>query len=482
MSPREEDELREVDALVGAYLAKQAAGVDADAGVHRVRAAVRRPASPPARRSWLALAAGIAVVVGLGYLIGVNQRTARAGPHELVREIQRVHKQPLERCYVVEITRLANEDRDGTFPDAPTPQVRTWTRGDRFWVEMKHPGTNRPFVWGREADGSLWAALGPRRGVRVTAEQTPRALALLADTYSLNLDTLLEQVLNTCTLTTLPEEGSPMTRVVRATPNTARTRLWLREATLEIDQEAKVLRRLRITRNRVGVPFAKATFTLVDTRPAEEAKYQLEGHLESPFRIHQGDIDPLLKLELVRRWFNPGSASRQPSDRAVTFTDVAGVAHTPLTQLTKKATVLFFLLPDCPIANAYAPEIKRICAECEAKNVATFVVHADPDVTVEAARKHAKDYGYTCPVLRDPTHLLVKRTGVTQAPEVAVLGPDGKVLYRGRIDDWYVDYGKRQAEPTRRDLRLALEAILAGKPVATPTTKVIGCYLPDPKK
>ena len=118
----------------------------------------------------------------------------------------------------------------------------------------------------------------------------------------------------------------------------------------------------------------------------------------------------------------------------------------------QKAVVLFFLLPDCPISNAYAPEIKRICADYEPKKITLFVVHADPDVDAERAKKHAKDYGLSCPLLLDPTHLLVKKTGVAMAPEVAVLSPDAKVLYRGRIDDVHVDYGKRRAEPSQRDL------------------------------
>jgi thiol-disulfide isomerase/thioredoxin len=177
-----------------------------------------------------------------------------------------------------------------------------------------------------------------------------------------------------------------------------------------------------------------------------------------------------------------GAGASQPAGQSASFSDVNGRMHTPLSQPGKKATVLFFLQPDCPVSNAYAPEIKRICADYEPKKIAAFVVHADPDVSIEIAKKHAKEYGLACPVLRDPTHVLVKRTGVTIAPEVAVLAPDGKVLYRGRIDDLYVDYGKRRAEPTQRDLRNALEAILQGKAVPMPTTKAIGCPLPEPKK
>jgi hypothetical protein len=175
----------------------------------------------------------------------------------------------------------------------------------------------------------------------------------------------------------------------------------------------------------------------------------------------------------------PGWCGHEPPVR---YYDLQGRPHTPLSQPEMKATVLFFLLPDCPVSNVYVPEIKRIAADYEAKKIAAFIVHADPDVSVDMAKKHAKEYGYTCPVLRDPAHLLVKATGVTMAPEVAVIGPDRKVLYRGRIDDLYVDYGKRRPAPTQRDLRAALDAILKGECVSPATTKVIGCYLPDPKK
>ena len=177
-----------------------------------------------------------------------------------------------------------------------------------------------------------------------------------------------------------------------------------------------------------------------------------------------------------------GLTSSSTAEKPLRMDDIDGRAQTPLSQSEKKATVLFFLMPDCPVSNAIAPEIKRICADYEPKKVAAFIIHADPDVTAEQARKHAKSYGLSCPIIRDPKHVLVKQAGVTIAPEVAVFGPDGKMLYRGRINDLYVDLGKRRAEPTVHDLRNALEAIVQGRGVATPTTKSIGCPLPEPQK
>jgi hypothetical protein len=55
----------------------------------------------------------------------------------------------------------------------------------------------------------------------------------------------------------------------------------------------------------------------------------------------------------------------------------------------------------------------------------------------------------------------------------------GEVTYRGRIDDRYVDLGKKREAPSQRDLRAALDAALAGRAVLTSRTKAIGCLIPD---
>ena len=74
---------------------------------------------------------------------------------------------------------------------------------------------------------------------------------------------------------------------------------------------------------------------------------------------------------------------------------------------------------------------------------------------------------------------MVKATKVTVAPEVAVLDGVNRVLYRGRVDDRFVDFGKERMAPTSHDLENALTAIVAGKPVAVPQTRAVGCFLAD---
>lgn len=163
---------------------------------------------------------------------------------------------------------------------------------------------------------------------------------------------------------------------------------------------------------------------------------------------------------------------------AIELLDVHGARHRPLELKEKKATVLIFTTHDCPVANTYAPEIGRICMDYEAKGVAIFLVHVDPDLKPEAARKHAADFSFRCPVLLDPARKLVKRAGATMTPEAVVFSPEGSVVYRGRIDNLYEDFGKRRVQATQRDLREALDALLAGRKVPNSNAVVVGCAIP----
>lgn len=155
-------------------------------------------------------------------------------------------------------------------------------------------------------------------------------------------------------------------------------------------------------------------------------------------------------------------------DRGATVRPFAGAGEPQL---------FLFLLHDCPAANAYVPEINRIIAAYP--GVRTRVVYVESDLAPAAARAHARDYRLTCGILLDPEQRLAQAAGVTVSPEAALFSAGGELLYRGRIDDRMAEPGKRRPEPTRRDLRLALDAVLAGKPVPESRTRAIGCYLPE---
>ena len=56
-------------------------------------------------------------------------------------------------------------------------------------------------------------------------------------------------------------------------------------------------------------------------------------------------------------------------------------------------------------------------------------------------------------------------------------GPDGKILYQGRINDLYLTPTRRQRAPTTKDLREALDAIKAGKAPSAVSSPAVGCRI-----
>lgn len=158
--------------------------------------------------------------------------------------------------------------------------------------------------------------------------------------------------------------------------------------------------------------------------------------------------------------------------------DLDGTPHRPLEIGNKAATVLIFYWHDCPVCNSYAPEINRIFLSHT--NFAFYIIQVDPDLTAAAARTHARDYQLRPPVLLDPQHRLVRIAKATVTPEAIVLGKDAKELYRGRIDDLYPDLGRKRSSATKHDLRDALDAITAGRPITNRQTQAIGCLISSP--
>ncbi|MBY0496191.1 MAG: hypothetical protein K2Y23_18450 [Cyanobacteria bacterium] len=140
-------------------------------------------------------------------------------------------------------------------------------------------------------------------------------------------------------------------------------------------------------------------------------------------------------------------------------------------------TVFVFTTSDCPISNRYAPEIQRLAAKYgeNAKFVLVYPVASD---TPQVIAEHKKKFGYTFEHRRDSDQKLVKMTGVTVTPEAVVMSGE-TILYRGRIDDRYVELGRERPKPTTHDLEDALAAAIANKPIAVKQTQAVGCILSD---
>ena len=159
--------------------------------------------------------------------------------------------------------------------------------------------------------------------------------------------------------------------------------------------------------------------------------------------------------------------------------DLNGQEVDPLQDATARAIVMIFIRTDCPISNRYAPEIRRLHEKFASSGVAFWLVYPDAGEAVEVIRQHVKDYEYRLRVLRDPRHALVKMAGVRVTPEAAVFVA-GRLVYRGRIDNRFVAFGKARPAPTAHDLEDVIAAVLKGRTPATEiTTPAVGCFISD---
>ena len=157
--------------------------------------------------------------------------------------------------------------------------------------------------------------------------------------------------------------------------------------------------------------------------------------------------------------------------------DTHGKVHTPAEWQGQKAILLFFVIQDCPVGNSYIPEMNRIAQAYAARGIRTYAVQADADAAAAITAQYARDYRFAFPVLMDPKQTLVHLAGATVTPQAALLTPEGKVLYRGRIDNRVEDFGTQRPQATVPDLRNAIDDVLAGHAPRVPFTKSIGCAI-----
>ena len=158
--------------------------------------------------------------------------------------------------------------------------------------------------------------------------------------------------------------------------------------------------------------------------------------------------------------------------------DTAGKPHSIGESPANKAVVFVFLGPECPLCQRYAPTLNKL-VEGSSKSVEFYGVVSGSSATRAEAAKFAAEYKLNFTVLFDGTAELAARFKPTHVPEAFAVKSTGELLYRGRIDDWYEAPGKPKATVQSHDLRNAIEAAVAGKPVPIAETKAIGCLFED---
>ena len=158
--------------------------------------------------------------------------------------------------------------------------------------------------------------------------------------------------------------------------------------------------------------------------------------------------------------------------------DLDGKPFDPFRAAQGKVVVLIFVRTDCPVSNRYAPAIQQLSTKNAGKAV-FFLVYPSKKETADSIRKHDREFGYRLAALRDPQHILVKQGQAQITPEAAVFDANRRLVYHGRIDNLYEDFGHARKSATMHELADAIEAAIAGKTLTANATPAVGCYISD---
>jgi thiol-disulfide isomerase/thioredoxin len=159
---------------------------------------------------------------------------------------------------------------------------------------------------------------------------------------------------------------------------------------------------------------------------------------------------------------------RSTEGKTVTRADFAG-----------KPLLVMFICNHCPYVKHLRQHLAGLAKEYQQKGVGIVGINSNdavnyPDDSFAKMVDEVKNIGYTFPYLQDETQQVAKTYQATCTPDFFLYDRNHKLVYRGQYDSSRPDSGK---PITGADLKAALDAVLAGKPVATDQRPSIGCNI-----
>jgi thiol-disulfide isomerase/thioredoxin len=158
-----------------------------------------------------------------------------------------------------------------------------------------------------------------------------------------------------------------------------------------------------------------------------------------------------------------------PSGRTITDRDVVG----------NRGTLVMFICNHCPFVKHVLPEVERLAAEYGPRGIGVVAINANdvaafPQDGPGPMKDLAIEHGWAFPFLLDETQSVARTYGAACTPDFFAFDAERRLAYRGRLDE----SRPGSAVPvTGRDLRAALDAILAGRAPAADQKPSVGCNI-----
>lgn len=144
-----------------------------------------------------------------------------------------------------------------------------------------------------------------------------------------------------------------------------------------------------------------------------------------------------------------------------------------------RALLVMFICNHCPYVKHVQHELARIGRDYGPRGVGMVAISANdaaayPDDGPARMREEKARVGYPFPYLYDETQAVAKVYRAACTPDLFLFDRDGRLVYRGQLDD----SRPKNAKPvTGRDLRAALDLVLQGKPVPAEQMPSVGCNI-----
>ena len=145
----------------------------------------------------------------------------------------------------------------------------------------------------------------------------------------------------------------------------------------------------------------------------------------------------------------------------------------------KQALLVMFLCRHCPYVQHVKRELARLGRDYATHSVGIVAISSNdttthPDDAPARLKAMAQEEGFTFSICYDATQDVAKAYTAACTPDFFLFDAQRRLVYRGQLDDSRPDSGK---PVTGRDLRAALDAVLAGRPVTRDQKPSLGCNI-----
>ncbi|MCX7420201.1 MAG: thioredoxin family protein [Planctomycetia bacterium] len=139
-----------------------------------------------------------------------------------------------------------------------------------------------------------------------------------------------------------------------------------------------------------------------------------------------------------------------------------------------KLVVVVFACNHCPVVKAYERRLIRFVDDYRDKGVELVAISVSKQASdrIEKMKARASDCGFNFAYLIDPTQKIARAYGATVTPHLFVLDQKRRIAYMGKIDDQM-----EETKVTESFLRLAVDALLAGREPEVAETRQVGCEI-----